>query len=37
MREYAGLFILIFLAVVAGIFISGSLRAGKAHLGLPDS
>jgi hypothetical protein len=35
-REYAGLFILVFLAVVAATFISGSIRAGKPHLGLPD-
>jgi hypothetical protein len=36
-REYTGLFILVFLAVVAAIFIAGSLRAGKPHLGLPDT
>lgn len=37
MREYVGLFILIFLAVVAATFIAGSVSAGKPHLGLPDS
>ena len=36
MREYAGLFILVFLAVVAATFIAGTLRTGKPHLGLPD-
>jgi hypothetical protein len=36
-REYAGLFILVFLAVVVAIFLAGSIRAGKPHLGLPDS
>jgi hypothetical protein len=36
-REYIALFILVFLAVVAATLLAGSLRAGKFHLGLPDS
>ena len=36
MSEYAGVFIIVFLAVVAAIALTGYLSTGKPHLGIPD-